>query len=73
MGPLFSSMSQSSSLRLVETTIRVVPTFSDHNVEDFASFLQSCELIVGVLTVAQIGIIMRTILTRLARELVSRK
>jgi hypothetical protein len=65
---------QSSALRLVETIIRVVPTFSGDNVEDYESFVQSCELMVGVLHTEQMSIFMRTILTRLsgqARELVS--
>ncbi|KAL4091425.1 hypothetical protein QTP88_026117 [Uroleucon formosanum] len=69
-----SHMYQSSALRLVETIIRVVPTFSGDNVEDYASFVQSCELMVGVIPAEQTGTFMRTLLSRLsgqARELVS--
>ena len=50
-----SSTSQTASLRIVETIIRVVPTFSGDSVENYASFVEACELMEDVIPVEQKG------------------
>lgn len=46
-----SPLLQLTSLRLVETIIRVIPTFTGENIVEYATFVEACELMAGVIPI----------------------